>query len=197
MIRPTGGRTPSVFELEINLLRFFRTRLLLLSASAVMLALGVGFAAFVAIAAASSVKPLAPQLVLEEAISMHQGDNGFSLFEPLNAWDREERLRGLTKAEAERILAACRKADDWTYMGEEERSAFDCSRYELASCGTDAGDLVARLWMDVEKVDHIADLALSSEFLACKMGQCPDFAVGEPRLDGVLRCETRFKVNRE
>jgi hypothetical protein len=117
------------------------------------------------------------------------------LFRPLNGWNRGEWLRGVTEAEAEQILASCRKASDWTYAGEEERIGHDCARYELASCSAGEGTIVARLWMDWDAVDHLGDLALNSDFLACRKGQCPDFAVGEPQNDGVHRCETRFKVN--
>ncbi len=54
--------------------------------------------------------------------------------------------------------------------------------------------LIARLWFDFESVDHMADLARGSNFVACADGFCPDFALGEPRTDNVSACETLFKI---
>ena len=102
-------------------------------------------------------------------------------------------LRGVTLAEAEAMLVSC-PAKKWTPLGDEERASADCASYKLLECRANGKTLIARLWFDFESVDHMADLARGSNFVACADGFCPDFALGEPRTDNVSACETLFKI---
>lgn len=135
----------------------------------------------------------APKEILQLALEEHER-HAFRPFDESRSPMRSDRLRGLTETEAEAILASCSTASEWAYLGEEESHFLDCAPFVLFACERETGSLVARIWMDQAAVDHRADLVYGSDFFACRTGQCPDFAVGEPRNDGVLTCETLFKV---
>ncbi|MFT3722882.1 MAG: hypothetical protein QM773_04775 [Hyphomonadaceae bacterium] len=150
----------------------------------------LGLATLVAI---FSSAPSTPKDILRLALEEH-GRSGFNMF-ATRPGATMGGLRGLTLTDAQSMLASCRRAENWTLLGEERRSAGDCPQYTLFTCARESGSLIARLRTD-GPVDHRTDFVYQSDFLACRTGQCPDFAVGEPRNDGVLTCETLFKVNK-
>lgn len=105
-------------------------------------------------------------------------------------------LRGLSAADAKGLLSACADPSSWTYVGDEQASFHDRGDFPNAimQCRHEAESLVARLWTERWKVDHATELAYRTEFVACRQGLCPDFAVGEPQGLDCPQCDPRFKV---
>lgn len=107
-------------------------------------------------------------------------------------------LRGLSVAGARDLLTACADTASWAYVGDEQSSAHDRGDFPNAimECRHETGSLVARLWTERWKVDRTTELAYRTEFVACRPGLCPDFAVGEPQGSSCSQCDPRFKVQK-
>ncbi|OYX45874.1 MAG: hypothetical protein B7Y90_17890 [Alphaproteobacteria bacterium 32-64-14] len=107
-------------------------------------------------------------------------------------------LRGLSEADAKGLLSACADPSRWTYLGDEQTSTHDRGDFPnaIVQCQRENGSLVARLWTERQKVDHLIELAYRSEFVACKKGLCPNLAVGEPQDSDCFQCDPRFKIQK-
>lgn len=105
-------------------------------------------------------------------------------------------MRDLSGAEAKELLKVCGNPRDWTHVGDEWTSVSERGEFPNAimQCRHENESLLARLWTERSKVDHLIELAYRSEFVACRQGLCPDFSVGEPQGPHCPACGPRFKI---
>lgn len=148
-----------------------------------------------------------PEMALDEALNHGAGLNAHVwtsvIADPQQQAGSLGSRRGLSADAARELMAWCAQPARWAYIGDEAPRLLDgamlngkevFARYSIMQCQRPNATLIARLDMNRELVDHPVELVYRSDFLACRTGQCPDFAVGDPGNYADFGPAPKFKI---